>query len=87
MSETTCIAISTLPSPLGRGWTATGAFTSRRGPGEGSVQRREGIRCANTNKEPLTWLAIRPLTDHPLPKGEGYDSYFRILPKRSGLGF
>jgi hypothetical protein len=25
-----------LPSPLwGRGWTATGVFTSRRGPGEG----------------------------------------------------
>jgi hypothetical protein len=29
-----------LPSPpWGRGWTATGAFTSRRGPGEGVVQR------------------------------------------------
>src|SRR5208337_3360580 len=24
-----------LPSPEGRGWTAAGAFTSRRGPGEG----------------------------------------------------
>ena len=23
------------PSPLGRGWPATGVFTSRRGPGEG----------------------------------------------------
>ena len=30
-----------LPSPLGRGWTATGAFTSRRGPGEGSRHRKQ----------------------------------------------
>ena len=27
------------PSPLGRGWTASGAFTSRRGPGEGLLGR------------------------------------------------
>jgi len=25
------------PSPLGRGWPAAGAFTSRGGPGEGSL--------------------------------------------------
>ena len=25
------------PSPLGRGWAASGVFTSRRGPGEGVV--------------------------------------------------
>ena len=28
-----------LPSPEGRGWTATGAFTSRGGLGEGSLGR------------------------------------------------
>jgi tetratricopeptide (TPR) repeat protein len=31
--------IGSLPSPKERGWTATGAFTSRRGPGEGSLAR------------------------------------------------
>jgi hypothetical protein len=31
------MGIGPLPSPQGRGWTATGAFTSRRGPGEGSL--------------------------------------------------
>ena len=44
MSETECIAKWVLPSPEGRGWIAAGAFTSRRGPGEGSVTRRRGIR-------------------------------------------
>ncbi len=29
--------IESLPSPQGRGWPAAGAFTSRRGPGEGSL--------------------------------------------------
>ena len=34
--------IGSLPSPAGRGWPATGVFTSRRGPGEGSFARRDG---------------------------------------------
>ena len=38
--------IGSFPSPKGRGWTATGAFTSRRGPGEGSVSGRGRIRQA-----------------------------------------
>jgi len=42
--------IGSLPSPKGRGWTATGAFTSRRGPGEGSLARRGGIGWADTTK-------------------------------------
>jgi hypothetical protein len=32
------------PSPEGRGSTATGAFTGRRGPGEGSLAGRGGIK-------------------------------------------
>jgi hypothetical protein len=35
-----------LRSPTERGWPASGAFTSRRGPGEGSVDRRGRIRQA-----------------------------------------
>jgi hypothetical protein len=36
--------IGTQPSPLGRGWPAAGAFTSRSGPGEGSL-----LNQPNTN--------------------------------------
>ena len=32
-----CYLFCFQPSPLGRGWTAPGVLTSRRGPGEGSV--------------------------------------------------
>ena len=32
------------PSPLGRGWSAAGAFISRSGPGEGSVPKNLNAR-------------------------------------------
>ena len=35
----------------------TGAFTSRHGPGEGSLARQGGNRWADITKKPLTWLA------------------------------
>ena len=60
-----------LPSPKGRGWIATGAFTSRRGTGEGSVAGRGGIRWADEVTPHLARSAR-----HPLPKGEGYISDF-----------
>jgi hypothetical protein len=53
-----------LPSPKGRGWTATGAFTSRRGTGEGSIAGREGIRWADEVTPHLARSAR-----HSLPKG------------------
>ena len=31
--------VGSQPSPLGRGWSAAGAFISRSGPGEGSVPK------------------------------------------------
>jgi NADH-quinone oxidoreductase subunit M len=60
--------IRSWPSPKGRGWTATGAFTSRRGPGEGSLPGRRDIRGAGT--EQVTPHPAR-YARHPLPKGEG----------------
>jgi NADH-quinone oxidoreductase subunit M len=56
------------PSPKGRGWTATGAFTSRRGPGEGSFAERGGVGGAGMKQgtpHPARYAR------HPLPKGEG----------------
>jgi len=37
--------------PKGGGWPATGAFTSRRGPGKGSPARRRGIRRADISPD------------------------------------
>jgi NADH-quinone oxidoreductase subunit M len=55
-------------SPKGRGWTATAAFTSRRGPGEGSLAGRTGIGGAE-----IVQVTPHPAryARHPLPKGEG----------------
>ena len=60
--------IRSSPSPKGRGWTATGAFTSRRGPGEGSLAERRGVGGADMKQ--VTPHPAR-YARHPLPKGEG----------------
>jgi hypothetical protein len=44
------IGIGSFASPKGRGWTATGAFASRRGPGEGSPARRREMGWADSTK-------------------------------------
>jgi NADH-quinone oxidoreductase subunit M len=59
--------IRSSPSPKGRGWTATGAFTSRRGPGEGSFAERRGVGGANMKQ--VTPHPARGAR-HPVPKGE-----------------
>ena len=42
------------PSPLGRGWPATGVFISRSGPGEGLLRRRR-----QTDAEEAAWYSVR----------------------------
>ena len=60
--------IRSSPSPKGRGWTATGAFTSRRGPGEGSFAEPGGVGGAGMNQ--VTPHPAR-YARNPLSKGEG----------------
>jgi hypothetical protein len=40
-------------SPLGRGWPAAGAFTSRSGPGEGLLGRGSNTRVKQSSNAPF----------------------------------
>jgi NADH-quinone oxidoreductase subunit M len=63
------------PSPTGRGWTAAGAFISRRGPGEGSLADRRGnvasLSPDTTYDIPHTALLPVPYSLFPIPSTGG----------------
>ncbi len=48
------------PSPKGRGWTATGAFTSQRGPGQGFFAERRGVGGADMKEVTAARYAGHP---------------------------